>query len=94
MLRSLQRRLQAAQAYELLHETGRILPASAATGPLIQPAAALQRYVRDYSAGFFPIIYIMLSRIAKNGAFMTAAPHTLFATAKKTPIFAPQRHNS
>lgn len=43
MLRSLQPSLQAAQAYELLHETGRILPAGAATGRLIQPAAALQR---------------------------------------------------
>jgi len=53
MLRSLQLRLQAAQAYELLHETGRILPAGAAAGRLIQPAAALQRHIRDYSAGFF-----------------------------------------
>jgi len=43
MLRSLQPSLQAVQAYELLHETGRILPAGAATGRLIQPAAALQR---------------------------------------------------
>lgn len=43
MLRSLQPSLQAAQAYELLHETGRILPAGDATGRLIQPAAALQR---------------------------------------------------
>jgi thermitase len=43
MLRSLQPSLQAAQAFELLHETGRVLPAGAATGRLIQPAAALQR---------------------------------------------------
>jgi thermitase len=43
MLRSLQPSLQSTQAYELLHETGRILPAGDATGRLIQPAAALQR---------------------------------------------------